>query len=265
MPLFLLCGRVALFNQCIAQADTFFTEAIDAIEKVPAQVVMDRSRRSSEPILMEIVANIIGALVIAPGHPQEGPFFLTKRLLNVLGEYSWQSGARTKISLYLRVARLLCAYSQKRLPYHVAAVESNDTLYAGAAKYQQELQEMLKVVMGAIVTMLQKASSESDGGGAGNNTELGMLQLELFYLIVSQFRFTLDDDNNDGKTLAKTASQAFKSALAVRSQTRAYRRFIDQTRDYLQCRVAEAEQDEQHAQWAKTLTTIQKSLPADGP
>ncbi len=34
MPLFLLCGRVALYNQCIAQADTFFTEVIDAIEKV---------------------------------------------------------------------------------------------------------------------------------------------------------------------------------------------------------------------------------------
>ena len=47
---------------------------------------MERSRRSSEPMLMEIVANIISALVIAPGHPQEGPFFLMKRLLNVLGE-----------------------------------------------------------------------------------------------------------------------------------------------------------------------------------
>ena len=39
MPLFLLCGRVALFNQCIAQADTFFTEAIDAIELVRARSV----------------------------------------------------------------------------------------------------------------------------------------------------------------------------------------------------------------------------------
>jgi len=135
MPLFLLCGRVALFNQCIAQADTFFTETINAIEKVPAQVVMQRSRRSTEPLLTEIVKNLVAALVIAPGHPQEGPFFLTKRLLNVLGEYSWQSGSKAKISLYLQIARLLCAYGQKKLPYHVQAVESNDTLYAGASKY----------------------------------------------------------------------------------------------------------------------------------
>ncbi len=95
---------------------------------------MDRARRSSEPLLLDVVCNVMSALVVAPGHPQEGPFFLVKRLLNVLGEYQWPSGNTTKTALYIKMARLLCAYSQKRLPYHVAAIESNDTLYAGAAK-----------------------------------------------------------------------------------------------------------------------------------
>ena len=179
-------------------------EAVDAIAKVPPQVIISRNRRSSEPFLLEIVSNIISALVIAPGHPQEGPFFLIKRLLNVLGEYSWASGNRTKIALYIKVAQLLCAYSQKKLPYHVAAVESNDTLYASANKYQNELRDILKVVMDAIVQMTSK-SAASDPNSA---SELGSLQLQTFMLIISSIQFTVKDQPE----IAKVVAQLFKSA-----------------------------------------------------
>jgi hypothetical protein len=265
MPLFLLCGRVALFNQCIAQADTFFTEAIDAIAKVPAQIVVDRSRRSSEPMLVEITSNIISALVIAPGHPKEGPFFLVKRLMNVLGEYKWQSGNKTKIGLYIKVAQLLCAYSQKQLPYRVQAVESNDTLYAGATKYQQELKSTIKVVMNALVKMLSMLSSDqrsptSKGSGAGstNAQDLGTLHLEAFHLIFTSFKFNVDDNAE----IAQAAVKCLLEAQNIRSGPRSYRRFLDLSLKRLKDATNEAANNPELTAWAKTLASMQRRVSA---
>ena len=55
-------------------------------------------------------------------------------------------------------------------------------------------------------------------------------------------------------------AQALTTALKVRNQPRAYRRFLDQTRDYLLKQNAAAAQNPERAAWHKTLSAMQASI-----
>ena len=74
--------------------------------------------------------NLIGFLVVVPGHPEHGAFYLITGLLTVVDEYSWDSPTN-KLRLLSAIIGLLAAFSQKKLPYSVDRVVSNDDLFAG--------------------------------------------------------------------------------------------------------------------------------------
>ncbi|KAH8066549.1 hypothetical protein JL722_996 [Aureococcus anophagefferens] len=129
------CGHVALLNGCLPHADTFFKAAVTHIPDAPRAEAStyfgvgegDREPHT-EPRLVAFVTKLVGALVAVPGHPDHGPFYLVKGLLNALPKYEhWQkhTGGRAKATLAL--LPLLAAYAQRRLPYaapgtHLGAV-----------------------------------------------------------------------------------------------------------------------------------------------
>ncbi|EGB08543.1 hypothetical protein AURANDRAFT_348, partial [Aureococcus anophagefferens] len=141
------CGHVALLNGCLPHADTFFKAAVTHIPDAPRAEAStyfgvgegDREPHT-EPRLVAFVTKLVGALVAVPGHPDHGPFYLVKGLLNALPKYEhWQkhTGGRAKATLAL--LPLLAAYAQRRLPYTAPGVEANDVLYGGAPEYLAEL------------------------------------------------------------------------------------------------------------------------------
>merc|ERR1712216_912602 len=91
------------------------------------------------------------ALVVVPGHPEKGPFYLVIGLLNVVNEYPWSEGSPAKVRVYLNMLSLLVAHRAPKLPYHIAKMESNDVLYAKDDEYCQDLQALIDKLVEAIL------------------------------------------------------------------------------------------------------------------
>lgn len=115
MNLYLLSGEVALANQALSQADTLFKSAIKLVQEVPAKVgkfskkkkkfskkkplnlwillntieVESQGMKSTEESLISFLRNFLSSLVVVPGHPEQGPFYLVKGLLKVINDYPW--------------------------------------------------------------------------------------------------------------------------------------------------------------------------------
>lgn len=58
-------------------------------------------------------------LVLLQDHPEHGVLFLVRELLNVIQDYTWESGGDDKIRLYTCVLHLLAAMSQETFLYHI--------------------------------------------------------------------------------------------------------------------------------------------------
>ena len=164
---------MALLNGCLPHADTFFKAAVTHIPDAPRAEAStyfgvgegDREPHT-EPRLVAFVTKLVGALVAVPGHPDHGPFYLVKGLLNALPKYEhWQkhTGGRAKATLAL--LPLLAAYAQRRLPYAAPGVEANDVLYGGAPEYLAELQTHLGAVVDAAVAELTALGADDPASG----------------------------------------------------------------------------------------------------
>ena len=92
---------------------------------------------------------------MVPGHPEHGPFFLAKGLLNVMREHAWGQPT-SQVLAYGYMISLFCAMAQKKTIYSAPGVEGNDVLFARDEGYMEELQGVIdKLVEECIKPMPQ--------------------------------------------------------------------------------------------------------------
>jgi hypothetical protein len=154
LNLFLLAGQVSLVHGLMAQADTFFKTAITLI---PDMIALNDV--PSEDAICNFFNSFSSALVVVPGHPEKGPFYLVIGLLNVVNEYPWTQGSSAKVKVYLNMLALLSSYWAPKLPYHIAKMESNDVLYAKDEEYLSNLQGLIDKLVEQILTELTAIKS----------------------------------------------------------------------------------------------------------
>ena len=138
LALLLRCANVSLQNQCLPQTDTFLKAAISLIPEMPPQedgVVEGRGKVHTEARLAAYLKSLLSTLVVVPGHPDHGLFYIVKGLLNAIPRYPWQEHTGMLTSVYIDMLGLLACYAQKKFPYSLPQVESNDVLYCGAPGY----------------------------------------------------------------------------------------------------------------------------------
>src|SRR5437870_646106 len=82
--LFLQCGEVALLNGMTVQSEGFLKSAISLIPDVPHIIEVNTSRKSTEEDLVAFLRNFASFLLLFPGHPKNGPFYLIQGLLNAI-------------------------------------------------------------------------------------------------------------------------------------------------------------------------------------
>lgn len=86
-----MSANIALLNQCLPQTDTFLKAAITTIPDVPPIMEADKveyKRVHSEARLASFLRMFWSTLVIVPGHPEHGPFYLVQvRVLTVTFEW----------------------------------------------------------------------------------------------------------------------------------------------------------------------------------
>ena len=99
---------------------------------------------------MALLSNFCSFLVVVPGHPEHGPFYLVTGLLHVPQTAAWRRPASLP-TLSLRILALLSTYAQRQLPYRVAGVDSNDVLYAAEPSYVSELRALSAQVRHALL------------------------------------------------------------------------------------------------------------------
>jgi len=75
--------------------------------------------QSTAQLLLVFVSQLASQLVCMPGHPEHGPFYLVKALLQVLDEHEWDKGTITKAQINLRIVALLAAISQQKFIYGI--------------------------------------------------------------------------------------------------------------------------------------------------
>lgn len=174
LNLSLLAGEVALVNQSIPQADSLFRAAITLIPEIPTSCGTDKA---VEEELASFVGSLCGALVVAPGHPDNGPFYLVQGLLKVLKDYPWAYSSYAKLSAYGSILRLLFAYYQRSLPYHIDKVDSNDTLYRNDLDYDPELQKLIPEVFTCYMEHVEILKQQSDCTLAASKGAVDMLNI----------------------------------------------------------------------------------------
>jgi hypothetical protein len=182
LQLLLMCADIALLNQCLPQTDTFLKAAIHLLPDLPASDDDDRSTDGSTAVrkgthteerLAGHLRVLLALLVVAPGHPTLGPFYILNGLLNALPKYAWQPTTGVQTRVYIDLLGLLCALSQRRMPYHIAQVDSNDELFGGSPEYMSELGEILASTMTEILKQLNVLGSYApadSSGGSGSSS-----------------------------------------------------------------------------------------------
>ena len=164
LHLLLQCAIVALQNNCLPQTDTFLKAAISLVPEMPLTEEVDYKKFSTEPKLASLLCSFLGLLVVVPGSPEHGPFYLVQGFLNAVPRFGWNESGGAEVGVYIEMLGLLGAFAQRSLPYHVDGVDSNDTLYGGSKEYCEELDELVESVMKLIVEKLTKLGELGEGG-----------------------------------------------------------------------------------------------------
>ncbi|VEN48574.1 unnamed protein product [Callosobruchus maculatus] len=215
LELYMLSGKVALFNQCLGQADACFKAVLSMLSDLQDTTV------KSETFLSSFIREFLSTLVVVPDNPERGVLILLKGLLNVIRDMDWNKQNCVLGSLYINVLDLLSAMSQEEYPYHVDRVESNDALYGSDPKFLSEINTMCSIIVGEVLTLLKEL---------GNCRRQSQLAVELFLRIALRadlgekalsvlaqnlWQLSLKNGNGDVKYMAKTKEYLRKYSIAT--------------------------------------------------
>jgi hypothetical protein len=174
LELLLLCAQVALINQCLPQTDTFLKAAISLLPEMPSHFEEDGKRFHYEERLAGFLLSLLSTMVVTPGHPEHGPFYVVQGLLNAMPKFAWQPFTGVLPRVYCNMIALLCTYAQKKLPYHVLGVESNDDLYGGGKNYTVELKQHMNSCMEELLRLLAAYNERSEASAKLNQSRAAL-------------------------------------------------------------------------------------------
>ncbi|CAH0550259.1 unnamed protein product [Brassicogethes aeneus] len=150
LQLYLLSGRVALFNECLGQADACFKAAFSIIPE------LQDDHGKCEIFLVPYIKEFLSTLVVVPDNPERGVLSLTRILLNVLRCFEWNKQNGSLTTIYISVIDMMSTMNQEVYPYHIDKVESNDSMYGSDPKFISEVNNICSILLGEILTQLKE-------------------------------------------------------------------------------------------------------------
>ncbi|GAM18399.1 hypothetical protein SAMD00019534_015740 [Acytostelium subglobosum LB1] len=161
MNLYMVSAAIALQNQALSQADALLKAAITFVQEIPP-IMEYKQVRSTEEWTVSYLSNFVSLLVVAPGHPESGPFYLVKALHKVVKDYPWEKGTTGKAKIMVQLMGLCSTWAQDSLPYHFDKVESNDHLFAADPDFISELNELYGLLIKDVLSELNLLKDEID-------------------------------------------------------------------------------------------------------
>jgi hypothetical protein len=227
LRLFLNCGQVALVNGMIVQSEGFLRASILMIPEVPGTLEnANGAVVTTVPQMESYVLNFTAFLLMFPGHPTRGPFYLLQGLLNSVSRYQpWSAACASKARVFMGILSLLAAYGQRNFLFTIPRVESNDALYAQDQTYTKALGALLDGVIKAIFEQVR------DIGGDGKNQDVltkktqCSLALEFMNILISSLTM-----NKQTATVVVTLYTLSKQSNLVDSYRVATKRHVQNKR-----------------------------------
>ncbi|KYQ92028.1 hypothetical protein DLAC_06857 [Tieghemostelium lacteum] len=161
LNLYLTSAGIALQNHALSQADALLKALVTFIQEIPP-ILEFKQVKSTEEWTYQFMGNLISLLLVTPGHPENGPFYLIKALQKVLKDYPWERSSSAKSRIYLLIMSLCSTWAQKSLPYHIERVESNDTLFTEDPDFQSELNEFYNGLVKDVLADINVLKDEPD-------------------------------------------------------------------------------------------------------
>jgi len=162
LELLKLCAEIALLNRCLPQTDAFLKAAITTLPELPSHYEVENKRTHYEEKLAAYLLSLLSLLVVTPGHPEHGPFYIVQGLINAIPKFPWQPATGAQSRVYCAMLALMCTYAQRTFPYHIGGVQSNDELYGGAGEYMAELGENINSCIADVLKHMTGLGEASD-------------------------------------------------------------------------------------------------------
>ena len=167
LDLLVTCGLVGLKNMCLPQTDTFLKQAIVIVPEVAGG--------NGGADMIAWVGTFCGLLVVVPGSPDLGPFYLMNGLQKALQKWSEEEeGGNAAVSSMMKASKKFAkskclllmlgtcsSWAQKKLPYAIPGVDSNDTLYGGSEGYMEELKQLTEGIVAEVVADIEAMEGDS--------------------------------------------------------------------------------------------------------
>lgn len=172
----------------IVQSEGFAKAAISLIPDIPSTIEVYKMIVQTEEELTNYIRNFTSFLLLFPGHPEHGPFYLVKGLLNAVQSYEpWKEGTVGKAKVYMSVFILFTTYYQRQFPYHIQNVESNDDLYGNETSYMKQIATFLDTLVSEILTQLTKIGDRAD---LLSKKQQGTLALDFIHILINTITMT---------------------------------------------------------------------------
>jgi len=124
LNLFLETAEVALQNALVSHTEGLLKKAISSLQEIQSK---DELRNiGDEEGIVAFVQKLAAFLVVVPGHPTLGAFYLLKGLLMLLDSQPWLMPGLRSIQALCAIVSSTAALAQKELPYHVENKEATD-------------------------------------------------------------------------------------------------------------------------------------------
>ena len=117
-----------------------------------------------EDRVRELILYMLGLLVMVPGHPELGPFYILQGLLTAVPKLPLTAAAALQI--HTLTLALTSAYAQRTLVYRVGAVVGNDELYGQGEGYREELAGVTRTCVTETLRILHEMGAGGAGGAA---------------------------------------------------------------------------------------------------
>tara|TARA_R110002050_G_scaffold169852_4_gene301694 strand:- start:2374 stop:3975 length:1602 start_codon:yes stop_codon:yes gene_type:complete len=174
--LYVMAGQLAVANQSLHQAEAMLQGAINLLPEMPPSTTVDGHVVSHETELTSLAKYIVSTLVVIPGHPDKGPFYLLHDLLEKVREYPWTDGSTALAEIYIAVLQMLFAVSQNNIPVNcqVPSMETNVELYKGDVEYTNEILTLQDKLVVDVMEMMASWKEKNQ------NTTAARVALDLF-------------------------------------------------------------------------------------
>eukprot|EP00249_Psilotum_nudum_P000286 c11225_g1_i2 orf=128-1468(+) len=162
VDLYLETAEVALMNGLLSHVEGLTKSSITCLQEV--QNVEEAKRKEIEEEGFICIRKLCSFLVLVPGHPDLGPFYLLRGLINLLNTQPWFQG-QYKVQILCGILSICSTLHQGSLPYHVQSMEvaSNDELFFGEPAYNEELLLIMNEVVEDIISSLDQVTDMIHG------------------------------------------------------------------------------------------------------